>query len=168
MYPSVAGHERGFRFMQFQRFAYVALWLVSAVSTSLAAEVAKSVDVHSDTPVMMAKQILRLTQMALGGSLPTELNNITPTSLTVGYGVNVCNILSCLADAALSAAHFAVHGTVQRGGTGAGLNAEAGGLEGEEEEMEDEVSTAKPFFLNLSLYFILPSIFGMPLSFTHT
>lgn len=153
LYPSVAGHERGFRFMQFQRFAYVALWLVGAVSTSLAAEVAKSVDVHSDTPVMMAKQILRLTQMALGGSLPTELNNITPTSLTVGHGVNVCNILSSLADAALSAAHFEVHGTVQRGGADAGLNIEAGGQEGDDEEMEDEVRAHNPLFLNPSSLF---------------
>ena len=154
LYPSVAGHERGFRFMQFQRFAYVALWLVSAVNSSLAAEVAKSVDIHSDTPVMMAKQILRLTQMALGGSLPTELNNITPTSLTVGHGVNVCNILSCLADAALSAAHFEVQGTVQRSGAGAGLNIEAGGQEGEDEEMEDEVSSGQPIFQPLFFIFL--------------
>ena len=45
LYASVAGHDAGFKFMQFKRFAYVALWLCGSISTTIATDIATSIDI---------------------------------------------------------------------------------------------------------------------------
>jgi hypothetical protein len=41
-----------------------------------------------------------------GSGLPAELVNITPTSLTTGYGTEVCTVLRFLTDAALQVVRY--------------------------------------------------------------
>ena len=82
--------------------------------------------------------------------LPAEISEVSPTSLTCGFGVNVCNVLTCLADAALLVVGFAPKALVYGESTVIGNNdGDADGINKDgdkQEEEEDDVSIPKLFF----------------------
>ncbi|KAJ1421397.1 kinase-like domain-containing protein [Ochromonadaceae sp. CCMP2298] len=99
LFPTVAGHSKGYQFMQFRRMANVAAWLCGRIRGT-PADLAAQLNLEQDAPMTTAKQLLRAAQ-AVQGPLSAELGQISPTSLTPGFGLNVCTLLMHLADAAL-------------------------------------------------------------------
>lgn len=59
VFPSVAGHQSGYQFLQFRRMMHVAMWLCTERIKGQTISIVAQIDVEQDTPVMMAKQILR-------------------------------------------------------------------------------------------------------------
>jgi hypothetical protein len=64
IFPQVAGHDQGYVFMQFRRFALLVVWLCRKVGGS-AADVVGKIDVDQDAPVTTAKQILRAVEVSV-------------------------------------------------------------------------------------------------------
>jgi hypothetical protein len=63
IFPLVAGHDPGYVFMQFRRFALLVVWLCRKVGGS-AADAVGRIDVDQDAPVTTAKQILRAVEVS--------------------------------------------------------------------------------------------------------
>ena len=62
IFPQVAGHDAGYRFLQFRRFVHVARWLCSCIGGA-AADAVSRIEPEQEAPVMTAKQILRAAQV---------------------------------------------------------------------------------------------------------
>lgn len=49
--------------MQFKRAIHIATWLCGAIIRGVSGEIVNTMDVHQDTPIMCAKQLLRAAQV---------------------------------------------------------------------------------------------------------
>lgn len=49
--------------MQFKRAIHIATWVCGAIIRGPSADVVSKMDVHQDTPIMCAKQLLRAAQV---------------------------------------------------------------------------------------------------------
>ena len=98
---NLAGHDKGrggaHTYFQFRRMAQVAMWLFEVIASARpSANKVSRIELDSDTPLMIAKQLLN-TAIAVG--VPSvELGDISPPALTLGYGERVCSFLLILTD----------------------------------------------------------------------
>eukprot|EP00605_Chrysophyceae_sp_TOSAG23-4_P001208 GSChrysophyteH1.ASY1.ANO1.1317.1 assembled CDS len=93
---SVAGYGQERHFFQFRRMVDVACWLCRRAG-GRAEQLVATIEVDHDAPVTVAKQVL-IAAEALGSSKDL-LQDVTPTSLSTGYGANVCSLLLAMAEA---------------------------------------------------------------------
>lgn len=63
--PRFTGHSAGYQFMQFKRAIHIATWLCGAIIRGAAGGVVSKMDVHQDTPITCAKQLLRAAQVRI-------------------------------------------------------------------------------------------------------
>ena len=64
-FPSVAGHDTGHQFLQFRRMIHVAQWLCQESKNSQAVQIIGKIELGEDTPMTVAKQLLRASQVGV-------------------------------------------------------------------------------------------------------
>lgn len=70
LFPSVAGHDKGHQFLQFRRMIHVARWLCQESKNSQAVQIIGKIEMGEDTPMTIAKQLLRASQVVVVWSFP--------------------------------------------------------------------------------------------------
>jgi len=84
---------------QFRRFVQLVVWLCTELGQD---GLLARWDMDTDSPMLLAKQVLLVSQAS---GVPTSVlsaDNIPPSSLLPGYGEKVCLLLSALADCLLA------------------------------------------------------------------
>jgi len=70
LFPSVAGHDTGHQFLQFRRMTHVAKWLCQESKNNQAVQIIGKIEVGEDTPMTVAKQLLRASQVFAACCVP--------------------------------------------------------------------------------------------------
>jgi NIMA (never in mitosis gene a)-related kinase len=96
-------------YFQFRRMTQVAMWLcnkIHSVNTGVDSvmPLVSKIDLDNDTPLMIAKQLIGVASSC--GVEPIELAELTPTSLSLGYGERVCTFLMALTDKLMKTSNF--------------------------------------------------------------
>jgi len=106
IFGSIAGYDKSSGanpYFQYRRMVHVALWLLNKIEGP-AADFASNIDIENSTPLTVAKQLVVAAQNV--GVSSGELNDITPTSLAMGYGEKVCTFLLLISDLLISSGNF--------------------------------------------------------------
>lgn len=103
MFGHIAGYDKSSGanpYFQYRRMVHVALWLFNKFDDSARI----NIDIDNSTPLTVAKQLIVAAQNF--GVSSGDLNDITPTSLAVGYGEKVCIFLLFLTDLLITSGKF--------------------------------------------------------------
>lgn len=106
IFGSIAGYDKNSGanpYFQYRRMVHVALWLLNKIEGPNSS-IAANIDIENSTPLTVAKQLVVAAQNA--GLSSGELNDITPTSLAMGYGEKVCTFLLLISDLLISSGNF--------------------------------------------------------------
>ena len=96
-------------YFQFRRMTQVTMWLCNKihsikVGVDTIMPLVSKIDLDNDTPLMIAKQLIGVASGV--GIEPIELAELTPTSLSLGYGEKVCSFLMALTDKLMKTSNF--------------------------------------------------------------
>lgn len=114
-FGTVAGYERGYVFNSMSRLIHAVEFLCEKINVQALMAV-QSIDKEFGSPMTSAKQLLLAAQRA--GELDEQVAAITPTSITQGYGFNVCVLLNHFTDCALRVVNFQIKLPVHTTGLG--------------------------------------------------
>lgn len=90
LFPSVAGHDSGHKFLQFRRMTHVAKWLCQESKNSQAVQIIGKIEMGEDTPMTVAKQLLRASQVGVACCAPTLDGIIEAQCRFIFVGVVEC------------------------------------------------------------------------------